>query len=83
MQKNIALATTNNHEEIPVDQTFATSEQTHFQLQQCQQLIIGLSATAMSRDQHLAFRNGMDLFCSKPVDMPALGYGSETDVSFD
>jgi CheY-like chemotaxis protein len=36
------------------------------------QLIIGMSATAVSLDQEAAFGYGMHLFCSKPVDMVAL-----------
>eukprot|EP01039_Chlorochromonas_danica_P009430 gene9430-10415_t len=38
------------------------------------QWIIGLSATALKTDWQDAFAAGLDMFCSKPVDMQALGY---------
>lgn len=36
--------------------------------------IIGLSATALEKDQELAFEAGLTFFSNKPVDMTALGY---------
>lgn len=38
------------------------------------QWIIGLSATALTKDEEDAFDAGMHMFCAKPVDMTALGY---------
>lgn len=38
------------------------------------QWVIGMSATALKQDQDMAFEAGMQIFCSKPVDMAAIGY---------